>query len=159
MKKLLVLIVLLLSSAVVFAEVLTGGIEYEVPVNFFGTWRVSSNLIDTDSPGNFKARNNDIWNLYQKGNVITLTNPFSGATSSVNVDFVNNNVVKFSTKGNFDGKILTDTVEITISKNEFEGTNIIVLETLSNVDNTVIKTATATYRLKGEKIAGMSIGE
>ena len=159
MKKLLVLMVLLLSSAVVFAEVLKGGIEYEVPVNFFGTWRVSSNLIDTDSPGNFKTKNNDIWNLYQKGNVITLTNPFSGATSSVNVDFVNNNVVKFSTKGNFDGKILTDTVEITISKNEFEGTNIIVLETLSNVDNTVIKTATATYRLKGEKIAGMSIGE
>lgn len=159
MKNLLVFIVLLFSSAIVFAEVLKGGIEYEVPVDFFGTWRVSSVLSDTDSPGNFKNKNNDIWNLYQKGDVITLTNPFSGATSSVNVDFVNNNIVKFSTKGNFDGKILTDTVEITINKNEFEGTNIIVLETLSNVDNTVIKTATATYRLKGEKIAGMSIGE
>ena len=159
MKNLLVFIVLLFSSAIVFAEVLKGGIEYEVPVDFFGTWRVSSVLSDTDSPGNFKNKNNDIWNLYQKGDVITLTNPFSGATSSINVDFVNNNIVKFSTKGNFDGKILTDTVEITINKNEFEGTNIIVLETLSNVDNTVIKTATATYRLKGEKIAGMSIGE
>ncbi len=159
MKKLLVLLFLLLSSVVVFAETLKGGIEYEVPVDFFGTWRVSSVLIDTDSHGNFKTKNNDIWNLYQKGDVITLKNPFSGAISSVNVDFVNNNVVKFSTKGNFDGKILTDIVEITISKDEFEGTNIIVLETLSNVDNTVIKTATATYRLKGEKIAGMSIGE
>ena len=143
----------------VFAEVLTGGVEYVVPVDFWGTWRVSSVLIDTDSPDNFKNKNNDIWNLYQRDNVITLTNPFSGATSSINVDFVNDNVVKFSTKGNFDGKILTDTVEIAISKNEFEGINTIVLETLSNVDNTVIKTATAIYRLKGDKIAGMSIGE
>ena len=159
MKNFLLLLVFLFSSVVVFAEVIKGGVAYEVPVNFFGTWRVSSVLTDTDSPGNFKTKNSDIWNLYQKGDVITLTNPFSRATSSVNVDYANQNIVKFSTKGNFDGKILTDTVEITIVGEEFTGTNTIVLETLSNIDNTVVKTATAIYKLKGEKIAGMSIGE
>lgn len=159
MKKLILLLVLFISSAVVFAEVIKGGVEYDVPVDFFGTWRVSSVLVGTDSPTNFKSKNSDVWNIYKKGDVITLTNPFSRATSSVNVDYANQNIVKFSTKGNFDGKILTDTVEIIINGDEFTGTNVIVLDTLSNIDNTVIKSISAKYKLKGEKIAGMSIGE
>lgn len=156
---LICLLIGIFSSGVGYSEVLSGSISYEVPSSFYGTWRVSSVMIDSDSPSNFKKKSSDIWNLYHRNGVITLTNPFSGATSSVNINYVNQNFVKFSSSGNFDGKILTDTVEITIDNDEFFGINTIVLDTLSNVDNKIIKSAKATYRLKGEKIAGMSIGE
>lgn len=149
----------MMCSLSVFAEVLKGGIEYQVPTDFFGTWRVTSIRVETNSPQNFRQKNTDIWNLSKQGDVITLTNPFSKATASVNIDYANKNVVKFSTEGNYDNKVLTDTVELTLSEDKFIGVDTITLETLSNVDNSVIKTVSATYKLTGEKIAGMSIGE
>ncbi len=129
----------------------------QVPKAFWGTWRVSSELIDTNSPATFKKNNLDIWNLSKSGDVINLTNPFSGATASITLNYVENGTIKFTKKSNYEGKILTDIVELKISGDKFSGINTIILETLSDVDNSVIKTANATYRLKGDKIAGLTI--
>ena len=129
-------------------------ISEQVPKALFGTWRVASEMIDTDSPGNFKKNNVDIWNLSKDSNVIKLSNPFSGATASITVSYACNNAIRFTKKSKYDGKMLTDTVELYLDKETFSGINTIVLETLSDVDNSVIKTAKATYTLKGEKIAG-----
>ena len=129
-------------------------ITEQIPKALFGTWRVESEIIDTDSPENFKKNNVDIWNLSKDSNVIKLSNPFSGATASITVDYACNNALRFTKQSNYDGKRLTDTVELYLDKETFSGVNTITLETLSDVDNSVIKTAKATYKLKGEKIAG-----
>jgi len=46
---------------------------------------------------------------------------------------------------------------LSLDGEKFSGVNTIILETLSDVDNSVIKTAKAIYNLSGEKIAGESI--
>ena len=131
------------------------GVSYveRIPSNFFGTWRVKSTLTDTNSPSNFKQKNLDIWNISKNGNVINIKNPFSGAEATVTLNYANENSINFTKISNYEGKRLTDTVKITIDGDSFSGENIILLETLSNVDNSVIKTATGKYRLNGEKIA------
>lgn len=127
-------------------------IDY-VPSDFFGTWRVKSVLVETNNPSNFKQKNLDIWNILKDGNVVNIRNPFSGAQASVTLNYADRNSINFTKTSNYEGKRLTDTVKITIDGESFSGENIILLETLSNVDNSVIKSATATYRLNGEKIA------
>ncbi len=135
-------------------KVLKTGITIEVPQGFFGTWRVKSFLKQTNSPENFKKENVDIWNLSQYNDVIKLSNPFTGANATITLDYVEQKTVKFTRKGNYDGRILTDIVELTIDGDSFTGTNTLILEVLSDVDNSVIKTSKALYTLEGEKIAG-----
>lgn len=141
------------------SEMLKSGISLteQVPSVFFGTWRVESTLIYTNSPANFKKENLDIWNLSKEGDVINLRNPFSGASASITLTYAGNDAVRFIKVSNYEGKILTDKVELYIDEDKFSGVNTILLETLSDVDNSVIKSVKATYTLKGEKIAGMSI--
>lgn len=151
------LIMLLIPVLGVKAEepVFTTGISIieQVPQNFFGTWRVKSVLLSTDSPTNFKKKNLDIWNLSRYGDVINLRNPFSGAEASVTLNFAENSFICFTKTSNYEGKKLTDTVKIVIDGDVFSGENKILVETLSNVDNSVVKTSEAIYILSGEKIA------
>ncbi|MBQ8168275.1 hypothetical protein IJZ97_02540 [bacterium] len=162
----LAVFVIIFSLNVVRAEVYNGkvlqtGISLTelVPSVFFGTWRVESVLTETNSPSNFKKKNIDIWNLSKEGNVINLSNPFSGASASITLSYVENGVIRFTKIGNYNGRVLTDTVELNMNGGTFVGVNELTLETLSDIDNSIIKTAKATYSLKGEKIAGESIGE
>lgn len=131
--------------------------EEQVPNGFMGTWRVSSKLLDNGGSPIFKQTGIDLWNLSRTGHVINLTNPFTGASASIRVNYVDGNSIKFTKQGDNDNKILTDTVEIKLEGDRFTGVNIIKLETLSEVDKSVIKTETAKYSLVGEKISGMSI--
>lgn len=147
------------SSEVIESQVYKVGISVleQVPPVFFGTWRVSSTLSSTDSPATFKKHNVDIWNLSKEGDVVNLSNPFSGASASITLTYAEANTIKFTKKDKYDGKILTDTVELNLNEDKFSGVNTLLLETLSDVDNSVIKSITATYTLKGEKIAGEAI--
>lgn len=140
----------------VYAEVLTGSVS-AVPDSFFGTWRVVSKLVDTDSPATFKENNLDLWNLSKLGDVITLCNPFNGAKADITVNKSDCKSITFVKTGKYGGKNLTDTVEIRLGNDTFEGVDTIQLETYSNVDGKIIKTETAKYSVKGEKIAGQSI--
>ena len=65
----------------------------------------------------------------------------------------------FSKKAPYDNKMLTDTVSIRIDKNNFSGINTLSLESFSLIDGHTLKTETARYVIKGEKIAGESILE
>lgn len=164
MKKILFCLVLFVSLAAlsVFAEekayTLKAGVSIEnVPKELYGTWRVSSKLTSTNNQGLFKESNVDLWNLSRTVNVITLDNPFSGAHASIMLDEVRENFIKFKKTGDYDGKKLTDTVQLTLSKESFTGLNNLKMDTISEIDGHVIKTEWATYRLKGEKISGESI--
>lgn len=141
------------------SSVLKAGISLQekLPNSFYGTWRVKSALSETNSPGQFKKENTDIWNLSKTGDVINLTNPFTGASASITLSYVGDDAIRFTKQGNYGGQVLTDTVEIKLVGDSFSGTNTLVLETLSDVDSSVIKAVRAVYLLQGEKIAGTSI--
>lgn len=137
---------------------LTAGVSIEhVPKDFYGTWRVVSNLTDTNNPEIFKQKNVDLWNLSRSNNVIKLENPFSGASASIQVDEVKGNFIRFQKVGDYDNRKLTDKVKLNLGKETFTGTNTLKLDTISTVDGHVIKTEWATYNLSGEKISGSSI--
>lgn len=160
MKKIFALILaILFCRLTTFAEqtkVLTAGISVErVPKAFYGTWRVSSQLVETNS-GIFKTKNIDLWNLSRKGNVIKLENPFSGASASITISELSNNYIKFTKTGNYDGKKLADSVKLNLKQNSFTGYNTLKLDTISE-DGYVMKSEVATYKLTGEKISGTSV--
>ncbi len=159
-KVLFIFCLVLFSGGFTFAaetKTLSAGVSLvdRVPVSLMGTWRVASVLQDTDSPVNFKKQGVDIWNLSKSADVITLSNPFTGATASISVKYVNKNTVRFSKEGNYDGQKLTDTVEITLNGDKFSGKNYLKLEVVEN--GVVSKVKNATYVLRGEKISGTSI--
>lgn len=160
MKRILVLLVFILSALPLMAEevILSTGIAMnDIPKAFFGSWRVTAKLADTNSYGTFKPVSTDMWNLSRVGDKITLSNPFSGANAEISVKAVEGNIVVFSKKAPYDNKILIDTVTIRLTGNTFSGINDLTLESYSLVDNHLMKTEHAKYSIKGEKISGESI--
>lgn len=151
-----------LNSNMVYADTtLKTGISLieNVPQNLFGTWRVAAVIKETDSPEVFRPKSADLWNLSRKNNVMNLSNPFTGASADLSVEFVKGNMIRFTKEGVSDNKKLTDTVEIKLNGDKFSGINKLTLRTLSSVDGSTIKTQSAVYVLVGEKISGMSVLE
>lgn len=160
MKKLFLLLLMLIFLLPVSAEekILSAGVSVnDVPEAFFGSWRVSAKLEESNSYGTFKPASVDFWNLSRVGDKITLENPFSGAKAEISLKTVEGNVVVFSKKAPYDNKMLTDIVTLRLSDNEFSGINELTLESFSLVDNHLMKTEHARYTIKGEKIAGESV--
>ena len=160
MKRFLLILLILVLSPSVFAEdmVLNAGVSInDIPKAFFGSWRVTAKLEDTNSYGTFKPVSTDLWNLSRVGDKITLSNPFSGANADISVKTVEGNLIVFSKKAPYDNKVLTDTVTIRLSDNTFSGINDLRLESFSLVDNHLMKSEHAKYIIKGEKISGESV--
>lgn len=154
------LIVVLLLGITVSAETLTAGVSKVemVPNSFYGSWRVIAKIDKQSSNGvYFKPQTVDMWNLSREGDVINLNNPFTGASASVTVDYVDGNIIRFTKTGEYDNKKLTDTVDLKLNGDTFTGINSLTLETFSIRDKSLIKKDTAMYVLKGEKISGSSI--
>jgi hypothetical protein len=156
---------LLLFCIIFFAPIVTSE-EYtlsagvsvnEVPKAFFGSWRVNAKLEDTNSYRTFKPQSADMWTLTRVGDTITLSNPFTGADAQISVKAVEGNLIVFSKRAPYDNKMLTDTVSIRLENGKFSGINTLTLESYSLVDNHLMKTETARYLIKGEKISGESI--
>lgn len=159
-KTFLIILTIFLFISAAFAEqtMLKVGVSIDkIPKGFYGTWRVTSKLLSTNSPDVFKEKSVDLWNLSRVGDVITLDNPFSGAKASITVNTVQGNVVRFRKAGNYDNKKLTDTVRMKLNKDSFTGYNDLKMDTISEVDGTVLRTQWATYDIQGEKISGESV--
>lgn len=133
------------------------GYVKEVPEGFFGTWRVSAKCLETDSPATFKEKTVDLWNILQVGNVIKLSNPFSGASAEITINGTEDKTIEFSKTGKYNNQILTDTVKITITDDTFTGLDTLKLDTYSDIDNSIKKTSHAKYSIKGERISGQKI--
>lgn len=158
-KKFAVLFIILMGVSV-SAQTLKAGVSLvgEVPDSFYGTWRVAAKIDKQSGNIYFKPVMADIWNLSRTGDVINLNNPFTGASATVKLDYVEGNIIRFTKTGDYDvNKKLTDTVDLKLVGDTFTGVNYITLETFSTHDNSLIKKDTAIYILKGEKISGTSI--
>lgn len=159
LKKVLLFLFLLIGLSV-SAETLKAGVSKigDVPNSFYGSWRVLAKIDKQSGKIYFKPVTVDVWNLSRSGDVINLNNPFTGASASVKLDYVDGNIIRFSKTGEYDGnKKLTDTVDLKLNGDTFTGVNYLTLETFSIYDKSLIKKDTAVYILKGEKISGKSI--
>ncbi len=152
------------------SPVIKAGISIEhVPDALYGTWRVTSRLKETNAAETFKPVSADIWNLSRTGDVITLSNPFTGAVTEVTLEYVNDHSIRFTRTSDDrnDGSghprtgghtKITETIGITIEGDKFTGVDAFKLETFSIRDVTKLyKTETALYNLVGERISGESI--
>lgn len=160
MKKFLILLVSFFTILSASAEefTLNAGVSInEIPKTFYGSWRVSAKLDNTNSYGTFKPASTDFWTLSREGDRITLSNPFSGATANISIRSVEGNLIVFSKKAPYDNKVLTDTVTLRLSESSFSGINDLTLESFSLVDNHLMKSEHAKYIIKGEKISGESV--
>ena len=142
-----------------FAVIIEGGVSIDkIPKDLFGSWRVNAKLDRTNSPKTFKPQSMDFWNLSRVNEELILDNPMSGANSKISVKTVEGNLLVFSKKTPYDNnKVLTDIVTIRLNSSDFTGINDLKLETYSLIDNHLMKTETATYLIKGEKIAGEAV--
>lgn len=155
MKKLLLGLLILIGISVQSEPLKVGVSKIDMlPDDFFGSWRVVAKIDKQSGSVYFKPNTIDLWNLSRKGDVINLNNPFTGASASVKLEHVDGNIIRFTKVGDFDNKKLTDTVDLKLNGDTFTGINTLKLETFSTYDNSLIKTDTALYILKGEKISG-----
>ena len=137
---------------------LTAGVSVnEVPKAFYGSWRVVAKLDDTNSYKTFKPQSVDMWTLSRVGDIITLSNMFTGAQATISLKTVEGNLIVFSKKAPYDNKVLTDTVSIRLEDGKFSGINTLTLESYSLTDNHLMKTESARYIIKGEKISGDNV--
>ena len=157
--KFLTFFILFTTQTAFATTVIEGGVSIDkIPKNLFGSWRVHAKLDRTNSPKTFKPQSMDFWNMSRFDDELILDNPMSGANSKVSVKTVEENLIVFSKKTPYDNnKVLTDIVTIRLNPNNFSGINELKLESFSLIDNHLMKTETATYIIKGEKIAGESI--
>ena len=160
MKKFLFLLLTLLliitstNAMVLQAEVSVN----EVPKALFGTWRINARLDKTNSYEKFKAQSVDYWTLSRTTDVISLANPFTGANATISVNAVEGNLIIFTRKSTYStNQVLTDTVSLRLDENKFSGINELKLESFSLVDNHLMNTETAVYRINGEKLSGEGI--
>ncbi|MCM1003672.1 MAG: hypothetical protein NC408_04950 [Candidatus Gastranaerophilales bacterium] len=159
MKKLFILFFAFFFACTVHAEVLEAGVSIEeVPKALYGGWRITAHLDTTNAHSSFKPQSLDFWTLSRVGDSITLDNPYSGANTTISVKTVEGNLVVFSKQTPYDNnKVLTDIVTIRLNEDSFTGINDLKLETFSLIDKHLMKTETAKYVIKGEKISGDSI--
>ena len=159
MKKILILFFIFIFTLKANATVLEAGVSVDhVPKALFGSWRVNAKLEQTNSPRTFRPQSIDFWELSRVDDTIKLNNPYSGANAEISVQTVEGKLVVFSKRLPYDGnKVLTDTVTLRLNENEFSGINTLKLESFSLIDNHLMKTETATYRITGEKISGENV--
>ncbi len=126
----------------------------QVPKGFFGSWKITSVMTYSNNPKIFNETTVDYWNLSKIGDVITLSNPVSGAEASVTVEDVKGNQIKFThvTKGR-NGK-MTETPTLTLNGENFYGTDKIVVEKYKYGE--LISSDTVIYKIKAEKLSGNS---
>ena len=154
MRKLFILFFLLffgVSNTMAQQPTLLTGSVTMVPKSFYGTWRVTSQRIEQNS-AIFKEKSLDMWNLSRTGNVITLYNMFNGAKAEISVEDSDQRHVIFTKNGNYGKKKLTDKADINIDGDYFEGYDYIKIDTY--VGGKIVKTESAKYKIKGEKVGG-----
>lgn len=122
-----------------------------VPTGFFGSWKITSVMIDSTNPKMFNETSKDFWNLSKSYDVITLSNPFSGAEASVTVEDVKNNQIKFSHVSKSKDAKMIETPTITLEGDSFYGTDEIIVEKYKN--GTLVSKDMVTYRITAEKVS------
>ena len=140
-------------------QLITGSVSLieSVPDGFYGTWKVVSVQVYSNNPFMFNSTSVDIWKLEKRNNNLILTNPESGATATVTLEEVKNNTIKFVRKSSSPYEKVVETPEITLSGENFFGTDTIVIKKKKN--DTFIGKEVVQFKVKGIKQSGASVND
>lgn len=125
-----------------------------VPQGFFGSWKIVSVMTYSNNKKIFNEVTTDYWNLSKQDDVITLSNPVSGAEASVTVEDVKGNQIKFThvTKGR--NAKMTETPTLTLNGENFHGTDKIIIEKYKYGEK--VSTDVVVYKITATKLSGNS---
>lgn len=140
------------------SNVIQGGVSMtdRVPEGFFGSWKVVSIMSKTNIPEEFAQQSVDIWNLSKTNDVITLSNPVSGAHASIAVNDVKGDTVKFQKITYNKNEETIETPVLTLEGNDnFYGIDRIEINTYSKKQ--IVKTDFIEYKVRAVKISGDTI--
>jgi len=139
--------------------VLKGGvvISKELPKDLYGTWSVFSTVIDSSMPDIIKRKGNDIWTLAKNNGIVTLSNPVTGATASINVNEVKGNKATFTREEISKKYKRTETVTLTVDGTNFFGENYLKTDYYSK--NKYLYSDFIEYEVKAVKLSGPPIKE
>ena len=155
------LLILLIFPLCSFAEgmVIQGGVSLtsKVPQGFFGSWRVTAVMSYTNNERLFTSTTSDTWNLSKVNDVVTLTNPYTGAKASVDLQEVDGNTIKFVRKSNSRNENVTETPILTLNGENFYGTDRIVIEKYKFGE--LVRTDIVEYKITAQRISGNSADE
>ena len=142
------------------AESLKGGVVEEyIPEGFFGSWGVISKLKNATTPEMFNFESKDVWILSGYSNILILENLESGARSEIIIKekSIDGKTLKFqrekTVKENSRKIIYKETVEFTLSGNNFKGYDNYIVEKYDS-KNQKIKSDSARYDISGVRISG-----
>jgi len=127
----------------------------ELPQELYGTWSVSSAVIETNNPELYRKKGSDIWTLQRGQDIITLSNPVTGATASITVDEVKGNNAIFTRVNNNDKFREKERVNITVDEDRFYGSD--TIETEYYKKGKYLYTSVVKYDVIGNKISGPAI--
>lgn len=123
-----------------------------LPVEIYGKWAIHSTLMQAEDRSEFRESTSDMWIFSRVGDGLTLTNPVTEATSTINVDEVVNNNARFSRETQSSRKYEKETVQLKIDGDRFSGIDTFVIEKYKNgklISQNVVK-----YKLQGTKVSG-----
>ncbi len=161
MRKLFFIFLILLFAGHTNAEVIRGAVsEVKIPKGFYGTWHVTSKMIESNNASMFNPLSVDIWGLSGVGNTLILTNEMTGAVSQITVNqkSIQGMKLKFTrVKHEREGDIEVthiETPEITLSGDIFKGFDTFIIE--KRKDGNLLNTYVVKYKVVGQKISGDS---
>jgi hypothetical protein len=124
----------------------------KVPDELYGSWAINSTLMQAQNRDEFREHTSDTWIFSRLSDALTLTNPVTQATATINVDEVVNNNAKFSRESTTSRKREKETVQIKIEGERFSGVDIFVIEKYQ--DGKLISQNVVKYKLQGTKVSG-----
>lgn len=139
------------------ATTITGGISASdrVPVGFFGTWKVVAVRTNTTNTDMFAPSSVEIWNLSKQNDVITLTNPISGASASITVKDATSDTFTFQRVTGDGEETVTETAKLILNGTNFTGSDTMVVRTRKK--GMPEKIENVKYTLKAYKVSGSDI--
>lgn len=152
-----IVIILLAMTNLVFAKVFEAGVavQKDLPPDLYGTWQVISKRLETNNPYLFKSESEDIWNFSKQNGYITLTNPETNASATINVNEVKDNIATFSRQKKTFDYIEKENCKLNLEKNSFDGVDTLIFEYYRG--NQLLFVNKVKYRIQGKKITGSSL--
>ncbi len=144
------------SSSYTFKDgVLQGGVSSikVLPKEFYGTWSVCSEMVESSHPDFFSKKGSHLWKLERIDNIIRLSNPSTGASASITVKEVKNKTASFTREKNTRKLREYENPKITVDGDTFWGTDVIITEYYTK-SGRLIETHYVKYKVKGERISG-----
>lgn len=127
----------------------------KMPEEIYGKWAIHSTLLDASYPDDYRETTDDIWIFSRIGDYLTLTNPITTATATINIDEVVDNRARFSRESNKLLKREKETVQIAINENTFSGIDTFIIEKYKN--GKLILKDVVKYKVEGFKISGNNV--